>query len=423
MSRTATGEPGVDVPVGTLRVLAATDLFEPAVGGLERAVATLGEALSDRGHVVRVATLSIPGLPGRDRSGALDVIRLAGWHETFGPLYQDRHRPFHPTIPDPTVVKGLVAQIDEFRPDVLHAHGWILHSAIAARRLRPDVRLVVTLHDYSLTCPKKNNTRAGASCGVGGPVRCVTCATGQYGLPRAAALTAGLRTGGRRPGDVDAFVPISRAVLEVSRAAIPAGAVVELIPSPVSDHALAPATGPRPAFVPDGPYLMFAGEASTHKGIDVLAEAHALLGHEPPLLICATRPSAAAPWNALNTTVVVQRDHPEIVAAWRSCAVAVVPSVWQEPLGLSALEAMACGAPTVGTLTGGLRTSIRDEVDGLLVPPADPRALARAIRRLLDDEPLARRLGESARQRARGYAAADVARAHEALYRRLLADG
>lgn len=407
-----------------LRILAVTDLFDPAVGGLERAVAVLSDSLVERGHEVRIATLSLPGLPDEEYAGGTQIVRLGGWQRSLRPLYQDRSRPFHPTVRDPGIVRGLVRLIDSYKPDIMHAHGWILHSCVAARRLRPQVQLVATLHDYSQVCPKKNHTRAGAGCDGDGPVRCVHCSAEQYGALRAAALTAGLRSSARHLHLVDAYVPISAAVLEASRAAIPPGPIVRIVPSPVSSAALElePDT-PRPPFLPAKPYLMFAGEVSPHKGVDVLIDAHRRLGHEPPLLICATRPPDPSLFRLPNTTVVVQRPHAQIIAAWRHCAVAVVPSVWQEPLGLSALEAMACGVPTVGTLVGGMRSTIRDEVDGLLVPPADARALTLAIRRLLDDPELAVRLGHSAYERARRYSARQVAEEYEQLYEELLDDG
>lgn len=76
-----------------------------------------------------------------------------------------------------------------------------------------------------------------------------------------------------------------------------------------------------------------------------------------------------------------------------------VVSSHAEPFGLVTLEGMALGHPVVATATGGTGEIIRDGEDGLLVPPADAVALADRLGRLLDDEPLRRRLGRRARQR------------------------
>jgi len=71
----------------------------------------------------------------------------------------------------------------------------------------------------------------------------------------------------------------------------------------------------------------------------------------------------------------------------------------EEGLGTSVLEALALARPVVATRAGGVPEMIRDGEHGLLVPPGDPPALAAAIVRLLDDPALARRLGESGRER------------------------
>lgn len=78
--------------------------------------------------------------------------------------------------------------------------------------------------------------------------------------------------------------------------------------------------------------------------------------------------------------------------------VVALPS-WTEGLPMSLLEAMAHGRPVVATPVGGTPEVVADGETGLLVPPRDPAALAAALRRLLDDPALRRRLGEAGRQR------------------------
>jgi glycosyltransferase involved in cell wall biosynthesis len=75
----------------------------------------------------------------------------------------------------------------------------------------------------------------------------------------------------------------------------------------------------------------------------------------------------------------------------------VLPSL-HEGMPLSLLEAMAHGLPVVASSVGGIREVVTDGVTGLLVAPSDPAALAGAIRRLLDDPSLARRLAAAARE-------------------------
>lgn len=66
------------------------------------------------------------------------------------------------------------------------------------------------------------------------------------------------------------------------------------------------------------------------------------------------------------------------------CAV-VVPSLWEEPLGLVVWEALACGIPVIASAVGGIPEMIRDGGNGILVPKGDAGALAAAIDRLLGD--------------------------------------
>jgi glycosyltransferase involved in cell wall biosynthesis len=77
----------------------------------------------------------------------------------------------------------------------------------------------------------------------------------------------------------------------------------------------------------------------------------------------------------------------------RAADIVVVPSR-REPLGLAAVEALACATPVIASNVGGLREVVRDGENGLLVPPEDPDALAAALGRLLDPE-LRARLGDA----------------------------
>ena len=96
--------------------------------------------------------------------------------------------------------------------------------------------------------------------------------------------------------------------------------------------------------------------------------------------------------------------------------VVALPS-WAEGLPIVLLEAMAHGRPVVATPVGGTPELVTDGETGLLVPPRDPEALAAALRRVLDDPDLARRLGTAARARvAERFTAAEQARRTLAIY-------
>ena len=86
-------------------------------------------------------------------------------------------------------------------------------------------------------------------------------------------------------------------------------------------------------------------------------------------------------------------------ALFASVDVVVLPS-YREGLPKGLIEAAACALPLVTTDVPGCREVVSDGVDGLLVPPRDAVALARAIARLADDPELAARLGAAAREKA-----------------------
>jgi glycosyltransferase involved in cell wall biosynthesis len=115
------------------------------------------------------------------------------------------------------------------------------------------------------------------------------------------------------------------------------------------------------------------------------------------------------------------RDHPAVLQAMAEAAVLVMPSRWQEPFGLTALEAMASGAALVCSPRGGL-----PEVSGEAAVYADPDdipAVAEAIRRLAADPALRAGYAEAGRQRARNFDVPETAAMLHALRRDVLAGG
>ena len=102
----------------------------------------------------------------------------------------------------------------------------------------------------------------------------------------------------------------------------------------------------------------------------------------------------------ISTLFFTERVSDESLARlYAASDVFVLPSVW-EPFGMVLVEAMASGKPVVGTRVGGIPEIIQDEKNGLLAPPHDPRELAHAINRILDDDKLARRLTREGRKTA-----------------------
>jgi glycosyltransferase involved in cell wall biosynthesis len=93
-------------------------------------------------------------------------------------------------------------------------------------------------------------------------------------------------------------------------------------------------------------------------------------------------------------------DREKLPEFYSRCDVIVVPSMWEEPFGITAVEALSCGIPVIASSSGALPTIVDDGVTGFLFPRGDAGALADRMMRLAKDPGLARRMGAAAREKA-----------------------
>jgi glycosyltransferase involved in cell wall biosynthesis len=186
--------------------------------------------------------------------------------------------------------------------------------------------------------------------------------------------------------------------------------------------------------VPAGaPLVAVASRLNRLKGIDHFLEAAAIVGQRRPdvrfLVIGEPNPSDRAYLDVLTRLAErlgirdrvvftgLRTDVPVLLAC---AAVSVMPSL-NEALPNVLLESMAAAAPVVATRVGGTPEAVQDGVTGMLVPPGDPRALARAIHQLLADPELAARLGQGGRHLVcRRFSMDAMVQATERLYHSLL---
>jgi glycosyltransferase involved in cell wall biosynthesis len=371
--------------------------ISPIVGGEERVVEDLSRELVARGHDVSIATLQQPGDSTPDELAGARVHSLRSTSYRITRTNQDTERRHAPPAPDPETVLDLRRVLRRERPQIVHAHNWIVHSYLPLVR-QAQSALVLSLHDYGLVCATKRLRRKDEVCSGPAPVKCQLCASEHYGPAKGLVAAFGTRScESRLRRNVDVFLPVSSTVEELCR--IRGEEVSRVIPNFIGELPAPMPGDPRLAQLPDEPFVLFFGDATVDKGAWHLAETYRKLKDPPPLVLVG------------RCYIDELRDRPGVypTGAWphrlaiealRRSLFTVAPSLWPEPFGLVALEAAAAGKPIVASDIGGLRDIVADGETGLLVPPDDRPALGAAMQRLSEDAELRQRLGAAAKERA-----------------------
>lgn len=391
--------------VGLLKILHLTDLFTPSIGGMETHVLELVRERHRRGHTMSVVTLQMIDGPSEDiEDSGYRVYRIPGGYQKFSGGWSSSAKPYHPPAPDPVVAREIRRIIEIEKPDIVHAHNWIVYSYLAIKS-KSSPPVLWMQHDYSLACPKKTSLYFKGDGVCPGPSlhTCFPCSIPQYGIAKGAAITLGLfasnATLARR---VDRVVANSTPVAHLSESAARLSHHVDVVPSFVTGNQLITAKHPeKPEWLPPSGYILYVGSLGVHKGIFELLKAYdRLTGTVPPLVVLGTPKDDMPTVWPKGSVVRLNVPHDEVLAAWGHCGFGVIPSVWPEPFGLVALEAGVMEKAVVASKVGGLADIVTDDVNGLLVPPRDVSRLAGAMQRLIDDKELRDRLGRGGREHA-----------------------
>ena len=229
---------------------------------------------------------------------------------------------------------------------------------------------------------------------------------------------------------LDHIVAVSDAVRNflVDRIGIPAGKVTRIY----KGHGLEwyenlQLASPLPE-APDGAVtISFSGQIRPVKGVEYLLDAFEQLPRDLNMRLLLVGGISEKPMEArirrlceTDPRVVWTGFRDDATAIAGKIDVLVMPTVEREGLSRSVIESMAQGVPAIVSDVGGLPEIVEDGVSGLVVPPRDAKALAAAIRRLVEDGDLRRRFGAAARERIKTHfdfrqSAAEFA----ALFRRL----
>jgi glycosyltransferase involved in cell wall biosynthesis len=367
-------------------------------GGAECYMLDLAEVQSQRGHDVAFFGMAHPdNLPSRFQEHFPQYL-------SFNPpprSLRDKARVAGRLLYSPAARRGMEKVLEEFSPDVVHLHN--IYHQLSPSILQPlralGVPAVMTLHDYKLACPTYLFLDKGEVCEacLGGHFYQAVlrrCNNGSLIASSLNALELSLHTAAKAYSPVDLFACPSRFIADKMTAAGVFPDRLRHIPNFVD----AAAVGVKKRA---GGAAVYAGRLAKEKGVDTLIEAAATTGSRVD--IAGTGPEASA-FEALARSLGADgvRFHghlprEELHRLVRSAAVVTVPSRCHENQPLIVLESLACGVPVIASELGGLPELIAPGVDGDLVPPNDPDALAASLQGFLSDPARAYEMGRAGR--------------------------
>jgi glycosyltransferase involved in cell wall biosynthesis len=405
-----------------MRILMVAQFYPPVLGGEERHVASLSEELVKRGHSVAVATLQQPGLLEEEQAGGVQVHRLPSTMQRAGFLFKDPERRHASPFPDPETTLALRRLVKQYRPDIVHAHNWLVYSYLPLKRWA-GVPLVLTLHDYSLVCAIKRLMYMDQQT-CSGPAfnKCLACSRNHYGpIGQPTYLSNSLMSSIER-GLVDRYITVSQATARGNFLFDGDGVPYQVIPNFLPDDFDVQQVGVHPLIqqLPEDGYLLFVGDLSRDKGVHVLLEAYAMLESAPPLVLIGRKTETSPERVPDNVIIFNSWPHQAVLQAWERCSIAFAPSIWPEPFGIVVIEAMAAARPVIASRIGGLADIVADRETGRLFTPGNVEELCNVTENLLCDPAQRRQLGQAGRQRVERFRARRVVPQIEKVYYDLL---
>src|SRR5712691_8345262 len=217
-----------------MRVLMLSQFYPPIIGGTEQHVRTLSIELASRGHEVAVATIRHEGQAKFEIDHDVRVYRIRSSMQRVPWLFGDNRRQHAPPFPDLEVMLELRRIILNERPQIVHAHNWLVRSFLPLKTWS-KTRLIVTLHDYKLVCAKENLIYHDMPCDGPGIVKCLDCAVQHYGLVKGIpTVLSNWVMGLAERESVDMFIAVSQATAN-SSGLFGSGLPFQIIPNFIAD--------------------------------------------------------------------------------------------------------------------------------------------------------------------------------------------
>jgi glycosyltransferase involved in cell wall biosynthesis len=376
-----------------MKILMLSSFYPPLLGGIVTSVRSLSGELSKRGHEVIICTVRQRDLPAYEERDGVKIYRLDGLFQKIPFLFRDPTKKWHPPARDWLITRKLAAIIEREKPDIIHAHDWILYSAFPLIR-NLKIPLILHLRGTGFLCPVTTSlTSKNTVCDEPLTRKCISCTRDTYGLARALASYYGIKTNKGKLKLIDRFIAVSSFVKEfhLKHLGLEDNDIVVIPNFYAADIDKAKAEE-----LP-GDFMLFAGWLKPHKGVDVLIEAYQKLDTGTKLVLIGLEDPAYHYQGTEPILIMKNMPHNAVMQAMSRCRFAVFPSVFPEPFGNVAIEAMSQRKAVIASNTGGLKDVVVDGETGLLVPPGNADKLADTISYLLQRPQLASEMG------ARGY--------------------
>ncbi|MBQ7691843.1 MAG: glycosyltransferase [Muribaculaceae bacterium] len=355
-----------------MRILIVNKFWYPRGGDCVVAMATAG-LLRRMGHDVAVFTMAHPqNIADPHILGKAPQVELA-----------DRWRYLRRMLGGMGVKPAFARVLDEFNPQVVHLHN--VHSylsPVVARLAREHgCRVLWTMHDYKLLCPAYTCLRNGQPCiecvGRQSSVVCHRCMKHSVTASVAGMIEAKKWKINRLTDWVDTFVCPSEFMAQMLRRASVPSERVAVVPNFLP----AGRAVDSPVALGRANYCCYVGRLSPEKGVETLLKAAAALpftlrvaGDGPLLGELRSRYG-----HCRNIELLGRLDATHVAELLRLAQFSVMPSECLENFPMGVIESLCAGTPVVATRMGGIPELVNDSC-GLLVPPADPAALAEAMR-------------------------------------------
>lgn len=379
-----------------MRILLVSDYYPPILGGIATLVQSLSEALVDRGH--KVLVYAVAG-PRRTEKNGIITKRAMQIGSFFPFMFKQIEEPNIAPMPDPLFIKGLKQIVARFKPDIIHAHGWVMFPTSFYKKLNPDVAAIATLHDYGFFCAKRDlipeldKRRTPMVCqrtNVGN--ECVRCSSKTYGFLKSLGVVLCIQLFSPLLNELNCLTAVSNCVAEKARNRVKTK--LSVVPNFINLKRFSSKTpDEKPKCVAD---ILFVGRLTPAKGVHLLIKAFEILRKSVPKAKLCIIGKKDPYYNVKIAEKSVSQyegvSNSELMSLYRHAKIVVVPSVWADPAPLVTLEAMAFGKPLVVTNVGGLKDIVIHGKTGLIVEPR-PDNLADALEFLLSDKGVCLEMG------------------------------